>query len=240
MRSPGSASRAATGSRRCSRIRWSCSPRTGRARSWARRPCRCRRCSPRPVSRRCSPMRGRGSWSLRPTRSRCWTRCAARGFASPPAWVLIDAAADDEAAGYLAFGPLHAQASAAAPVAHVEAGDLLTLMYTSGTTGLPKGIQHTHFIRAMYATTMANAWRMAPESVVLHSGAHRVQRGDDDDVPGVHARRDVRAASRVRRGGVHRDGRARARHAHDAGAVADHRHPQRAGVRRRRGSRRCR
>ena len=55
--------------------------------------------------------------------------------------------------------------------AHVEAGDLLTLMYTSGTTGLPKGIQHTHFIRAMYATTMANAWRMAPESVVLHSGA---------------------------------------------------------------------
>ncbi len=44
-------------------------------------------------------------------------------------------------------------------------------MYTSGTTGLPKGIQHTHFIRAMYATTMANAWRMAPESVVLHSGA---------------------------------------------------------------------
>jgi acyl-CoA synthetase (AMP-forming)/AMP-acid ligase II len=44
-------------------------------------------------------------------------------------------------------------------------------MYSSGTTGLPKGIQHTHFIRAMYATTMANAWRMAPESVVLHSGA---------------------------------------------------------------------
>src|SRR5205823_5760803 len=46
-----------------------------------------------------------------------------------------------------------------------------TLMYTSGTTGLPKGICHTHFIRAMYATTMANAWRMHPESVVLHSGA---------------------------------------------------------------------
>src|SRR6266542_4215199 len=53
----------------------------------------------------------------------------------------------------------------------LQALDLLTLMYTSGTTGLPKGIQHTHFIRAMYATTMANAWRMAPESVVLHSGA---------------------------------------------------------------------
>ncbi len=88
-----------------------------------------------------------------------------------PSWVLVDAAADDEAAGYRAYGLLLGEASDAAPVAHVEAGDLLTLMYTSGTTGLPKGIQHTHFIRAMYATTMANAWRMAPESVVLHSGA---------------------------------------------------------------------
>ena len=88
-----------------------------------------------------------------------------------PSWVLVDAAADDEAAGYRAYGLLHAEASDAAPVAHVEASDLLTLMYTSGTTGLPKGIQHTHFIRAMYATTMASAWRMAPESVVLHSGA---------------------------------------------------------------------
>jgi long-chain acyl-CoA synthetase len=88
-----------------------------------------------------------------------------------PAWVLIDAAADDEAAGYRAFGLLHGEASDAGPAAHVEAGDLLTLMYTSGTTGLPKGIQHTHFIRAMYATTQANSWRMAPESVVLHSGA---------------------------------------------------------------------
>ena len=96
---------------------------------------------------------------------------ARRIVRTTPAWVLVDAAADDEAAGYRAYGLLHAEASDAAPVAHVDAGDLLTLMYTSGTTGLPKGIQHTHFIRAMYATTMANAWRMAPESVVLHSGA---------------------------------------------------------------------
>ena len=88
-----------------------------------------------------------------------------------PAWVLIDAEADDAATGYRAYASLHAAASDTAPAAHVEPGDLLTLMYTSGTTGLPKGIQHTHLIRAMYATSFANSWRMAPESVVLHSGA---------------------------------------------------------------------
>ena len=90
---------------------------------------------------------------------------------SPIAWVLIGSATDDETAGYHAFGVLHADASAAAPGTHVEAGDLLTLMYTSGTMGLPKGIQHTHFIRAMYALTLASTWRMAPESVVMHTGA---------------------------------------------------------------------
>jgi len=64
------------------------------------------------------------------------------------------------------------ESASAAPVdAEVHADDLMTIMYTSGTTGMPKGIQHTHFIRAMYATLMANAWRMKPESVVLHCGA---------------------------------------------------------------------
>jgi long-chain acyl-CoA synthetase len=66
---------------------------------------------------------------------------------------------------------LRETATASSFHADVGADDLMTIMYTSGTTGLPKGIQHTHFIRAMYATTMANAWRMKPESVVLHSGA---------------------------------------------------------------------
>ncbi|HZQ61827.1 MAG TPA: AMP-binding protein [Casimicrobiaceae bacterium] len=94
-----------------------------------------------------------------------------RGRAEAPAWMLVDGSTDDEANGFRAYGPLVAQASGAAPEVRVSAGDLLTLMYTSGTTGLPKGIQHTHFIRAMYGLTFASYWRMAPESVVLHSGA---------------------------------------------------------------------
>lgn len=55
--------------------------------------------------------------------------------------------------------------------AAVVPDDLFNIMYTSGTTGLPKGIALTHRIRAHYATLMANAWRMDAQSVVLHSGA---------------------------------------------------------------------
>ena len=49
--------------------------------------------------------------------------------------------------------------------------DPFNIMYSSGTTGLPKGIIHTHSIRAMYATIFAGSYRMTPESVTMHAGA---------------------------------------------------------------------
>jgi acyl-CoA synthetase (AMP-forming)/AMP-acid ligase II len=82
--------------------------------------------------------------------------------------VLLTDAAEP---GFGDYGALSAAASETARVEPVGPDDLFNIMFTSGTTGLPKGIMHTHFIRAMYATLMAGAFRMTPESRTLHTGA---------------------------------------------------------------------
>lgn len=74
--------------------------------------------------------------------------------------------------GYTDYEALvSAQTSSAPP--HVDIGDddVFNIVYSSGTTGMPKGIIHTHYIRANYCTHFASTWRMTPESVVMHAGS---------------------------------------------------------------------
>jgi acyl-CoA synthetase (AMP-forming)/AMP-acid ligase II len=83
-------------------------------------------------------------------------------------YLLIDGAQT----GYRDYHALKEAANDEEPVCiEVLPDDPFNIMYSSGTTGLPKGIVHTHRIRMAYATSFAAAYRMTPESITMHAGA---------------------------------------------------------------------
>jgi len=83
-------------------------------------------------------------------------------------WILID---PSDAIGYTSYADLVRDASPSAPSAELFSDDVYNIIYSSGTTGLPKGIIHTHEIRGNYCSVFANTFRMRPESVVMHAGS---------------------------------------------------------------------
>ena len=79
---------------------------------------------------------------------------------------------DSEVPGYRSYDELTAAGSDRDPQGiEIEDDDLFNIIYSSGTTGQPKGIVHTHYIRAMYCTLFASAYRIRPESIILHAGS---------------------------------------------------------------------
>ncbi len=82
--------------------------------------------------------------------------------------ILVGAPATDDASFERFVG---ASPTDPPPAPELDEQDLFNIVYSSGTTGLPKGIMHSHLVRAHYGSHFAAAFRMTPESVVLHTGS---------------------------------------------------------------------
>jgi acyl-CoA synthetase (AMP-forming)/AMP-acid ligase II len=70
---------------------------------------------------------------------------------------------------WLEFAPWCAAQSAQAPVVQIAPEDLCNIIYSSGTTGMPKGIMHSQHCRLAWATELALVLRYRSDCVTLCS-----------------------------------------------------------------------
>ena len=92
---------------------------------------------------------------------------AAAGLAVAPAVLTLASAGGS--GSLLTAAAAAADAGAAWVDVPREAGDLASLLYTSGTTGRSKGAELTHGNLASNATTLVAAWRFTSADVLLHA-----------------------------------------------------------------------
>ncbi len=81
-------------------------------------------------------------------------------------YIVLDAGANEAFHDFIGDSPTTAPLRPA-----MDEQDLFNIVYSSGTTGLPKGIMHSHLVRAHYGSHCAAWFRMTRDSVVLHTGS---------------------------------------------------------------------
>ena len=88
---------------------------------------------------------------------------------SPDRWIIVGTSREG---GYRRYDEFVARASTNAPTpVDIDDDDVYNIIYSSGTTGQPKGIVHTHYVRALYGSLFAAQFRFTPESVAMHAGS---------------------------------------------------------------------
>ncbi len=86
----------------------------------------------------------------------------------PDRFLVVDGPVD----GYVTYQDIVGNSSTSPPKpVEIKGDDPYNIIYSSGTTGLPKGIVHTHRIRAAYCTNFGLRCRFTPESVAAHTGS---------------------------------------------------------------------
>jgi long-chain acyl-CoA synthetase len=71
--------------------------------------------------------------------------------------------------GWIPYEDIHRDGSEAEPESHFSGADFYNIIYSSGTTGTPKGIVHTHQARLFFAMTCGLEFRIHNETVSLVS-----------------------------------------------------------------------
>lgn len=72
-----------------------------------------------------------------------------------------------EASGWATYGTWRDRQENTRPAVRVAAADECLIIYSSGTTGTPKGIVHTHYNRSNFALGLSLEYRFTTESITL-------------------------------------------------------------------------